>query len=74
MFGRYAHIQTDYSKSMHVYKIIGMIESNTYCDIPILVTSVPTIHSKVVPVLNVIHCGIDESKVVRVALSDCIIL
>lgn len=70
-FGGYAIIQTDYSKSPHKYKIINVIRSNSYCDIPILTTSEPNWHNEVETVLNVIHCGIDETKVVRVALKDC---
>lgn len=71
MFGRYVRIQTDYSKALHIYKVVSLFASNTYCDIPILVSSKEDRHEQVVPVLNVIHCGIDESKVIRVALDDC---
>lgn len=71
MFGRYVRIQTDYSKALHIYKVVSLFASNTYCDIPILVSSKEVRHEQVVPVLNVIHCGIDESKVIRVALDDC---
>lgn len=71
MFGRYVRIQTDFSKTLHIYKVVSRFESNTYCDIPILVSSKEVQHEQVVPVLNVIHCGIDESKVIRVALDDC---
>lgn len=71
MFGRYVRIQTDFSKALHIYKVVSRFESNTYCDIPILVSSKEVKHEQVVPVLNVIHCGIDESKVIRVALDDC---
>ncbi len=73
MFGTYCQIQTDNNKNLHWYKIINIIESNYYCDIPILWNSEPTNHKEVVPVLSVIHCGIDETKVIRVALSDCIL-
>ena len=71
MFGRYVRIQTDYSKAMHTYKVVARVDSNYYCDVPVLVSIEPTIHAKCVPVLKVIHCGIDESKIERVALSDC---
>lgn len=70
-FGCYAKIKTDYSERVHIYKVIGVFESNCYCDTPIRLDSEPHNHDKVVPVANVIHCGIDESKVVRVAVSDC---
>lgn len=71
MFGRYCKIETDYSRDLHTYKIVSLIESNSYCDIPLTVNSKETLHDKIVSVLLVIHCGIDESKVRRVALSDC---
>lgn len=74
MFGRYCRIPTGASGNMHVYKIVSRMESNGYCDVPLMVQSKETIHNQIVPVLLVIHCGIDESKVQRVALSDCEII
>lgn len=71
MFGRYCRIKTDFSDNMHIYKIVALLESNNYCDVPLCGNSEPTLHRDVVPVLLVIHCGIDETKVHRVALSDC---
>lgn len=72
MFGRYAKIPTGFSNELHTYKIVCMKESNSYCDVP-LGTSLTkeTWHDKVIPILQVIHCGIDETKVERVALKDC---
>ena len=74
MFGRYCRIPTDTSGNMHVYKIVSRIKSNGYCDVPLTAQSKATFHNKIVPVLLVIHCGIDESKVQRVPLSDCEII
>ena len=74
MFGRFCRIPTDISGKMHVYKIVSRIESNGYCDVPLTSTSKQTLHNQIVPVLLVIHCGVDESKVQRVALSDCEII
>lgn len=71
MFGRYCRIKTDFLENMHTYKIVALIESNSYCDVPLYWNSKPTSHNNVVPVLLVIHCGIDETNVQRVALSDC---
>lgn len=71
MFGRYCRIKTDFSEDMHMYKIVSLLESNNYCNVPLRWNSGPTLHKDVVPVLLVIHCGIDETKVYRVALSDC---
>ena len=71
MFGRYCEIATNFSRGLHYYKIVGLIESNSYCDIPLTYQSEPICHKDVVPVLLVIHCGIDETRVQRVALSNC---
>lgn len=78
MFGMYARIPTGYSKEMHVYKVVSKFKSNSYCDVPIVYNSKPVIHDKefsqlsdLEDVLNVIHCGIDETEVIRVALKDC---
>ena len=71
MFGRYAIIPTDFSGREHIYKVVSAFESNTWCEVPIKVNSQPVLHNEMQPVLNVIHCGIDETKVVRVALKDC---
>lgn len=70
-YGGFAHIKTDYTGIVHLYKIVNAIQSNKYCDVPIRYGTEAYIHDKIVPVLNVIHCGIDESKVIRVAFKDC---
>ena len=75
MFGMYAKIPTGFSKEMHIYKIVSAFESNAYCNVPLLtIDTKETTHDKLDTVLNVIHCGIDESEVVRVALKDCEII
>lgn len=71
MFGRYCRISTGTSGDIHTYKIVSRIDSNGYCDVPLTPSSKEIPHNKIVPVLLVIHCGIDESRVQRVALSDC---
>lgn len=72
MFGKYCTIPTGCSRSEHIYKIVTRIESNTYCDIPLYSGQTEeTTHKDVVPVLLVIHCGIDESEVIRVPLAKC---
>lgn len=71
MFGRYCRIPTGTSGNMHVYKIVSRINSNSYCNVPLTMQSKKTLHMQIVPVLLVIHCGIDETNVQRVALSDC---
>lgn len=72
MFGMYCKIPTGFSRIPHIYKIVSRIDSNTYCDLPLgTCNTKETIHKEIVPVLLVIHCGIDETEVKRVALSDC---
>lgn len=80
MFGKYAIIPTGYSKEPHIYKVVSSFYSNSYCDVPIVYNSEPVPHDSIETTensyglehcLNVIHCGIDETKVVRVALKDC---
>ena len=74
MFGQYAKIPTGRSGDLHIYKIITRFHSNWYCDVPIIGLGDSTLHEEVTGVLNVIHCGVDESKVIRVALKDCEII
>ena len=74
MFGQYAKIPTGRSGDLHIYKIITRFHSNWYCDVPIIGLDDSTLHEEVTYVLNVIHYGVDESKVIRVALKDCEII
>jgi hypothetical protein len=70
MFGEYCLVPTGCDKEKHIYKVVTRFRSNSYCEVPLVHDSKPVIHDGVVDVLNVIHCGIDETKVERVALSD----
>lgn len=73
MFGCMAYIKTDFSEAVHQYKVIGRIQSNNYCDVPIKYNTEPYIHGELEDVLLVLHCGIaeDTKKIHRVALKDC---
>jgi len=71
-FGDYVQYQNGTSRELHIYKVIGALESNTYQESPDWHGAKETIHDKVTPVLNVVHCGLDETKVIRVKESDCI--
>lgn len=73
-FGDYVKIKTGYSGEMHIYKVITAYNSNFYCDAPIKVKSEPVLHDEITEVLNVIHCGIDETKVITVKQDDCEIM
>lgn len=74
MFGRYVKIPTGYSREQHIYKVVGLLESNGYCDVPIVGQHEAQLHDEVVPILRVIHCGVCEEEVIRVALKDCTLL
>ena len=71
-FGDYIQYQNGTSRILHIYKVVGALKSNTYQESPDWHGAKETIHDKVMPVLNVVHCGLDETKVIRVKESDCI--
>ena len=76
LFGRYARIAyghaLDGKQDYHIYKCIRSFMSNCYCDVPLTYQTENNCHKhdNIVEVVNVIHCGIDESKVIRVARND----
>lgn len=80
LFGRYANIAYGDKRygtvsgvqDYHIYKVIQRFKSNAYCDVPLTYQTEHNcyIHDEIVDVVNVIHCGIDESEVIRVALKD----
>ena len=76
LFGRYARIAyghaLDGKQNYHIYKCIKSFMSNCYCDVPLTYQTENNCHThdKIVEVVNVIHCGIDESRVIRVARND----
>lgn len=71
-FGDYVKYPYGFSKEMHIWKVVSSFQSNVYIDPPYTFHSEEKRHSEVVPVLNIIHCGIDETKVIRVKESDCL--
>ncbi len=81
-YGRYGDIDFgDYVKiEMHrygapnefyIHKVVGALRSNAFIDAPLNWDSEPTLHDEMEDVLNVIQCGIDETKVIRVAKKYC---
>lgn len=80
LYGRYARIAYGYKayasvpgkQDYHIYKVIQHFQSNCYCDVPLTYQTENNCynHGEVVDVVYVIHCGIDESRVIRVALKD----
>jgi hypothetical protein len=70
-FGDYVHYPNGYSKELHIYKVVGSLQSNCYQNAPDTHQSENVLHNDVVDCLNIIHCGIDETKVIRVKESDC---
>lgn len=70
LFGCYAKIKTNYNNAIHIYKIVGAFASNHYKKVPLRYPYEDIKDNKLVPVANVIHCGIDETEVMTVALKD----
>ena len=70
MFGMYAVIKTDLDQKPFIYKVVRLFASNAYMDVPIRYPKTDKRHKEIVPVLDVICCGIVEEEVIRVALKD----
>lgn len=73
-FGDYVKIEMNrygVPNEFHIHKVVGALESNTWIDAPLNWDSKSTTHGHMETVLNVIHCGIDETKVIRVAQKYC---
>lgn len=71
-FGDYVQYPTGFSKDLHIFKVVGQYYSNTYILPPYTVDKQPEIQKEMASVLNIIHCGIDETKIITVKESDCI--
>lgn len=72
-FGDYVKFPYGMGREMHIWKVVSSFRSNAYIKPPYMFNKEPKIQSGgVVPVLNIIHCGIDETKVITVKKSDCI--
>ena len=72
-FGKYCLIEMHnyYSPNeLFIHKCVGLIRSNTFCDVPLVCGVGEVTHDHLEDVLLVIQCGIDESKVIRVPLKD----
>ena len=75
MFGRYVkipHVLAEKGEKF-VFKVVGRLQSNAYCNVPIGgINSEYKIRGVgMVDVLHVIQCGVDETEVLTVALKDC---
>lgn len=74
-FGDYVKIEMyryNSENEFYIHKVVGAFESNTWIDVPLKWNSEPKNHGRMEKVLNVIQCGIDETKVIRVRESDCV--
>lgn len=55
-----------------IHKVVrGGVQSNVWIDAPLKWDSEPVSHEHMEPVLYVIQCGIDETKVIKVAQKYC---
>lgn len=73
-FGDYVKIEMyryGVENEFYIHKVVSAIGSNYFMDAPLRWDSEPTLHDEGEPVLLVIQCGVDESKVIRVAQRYC---
>lgn len=71
VFGKYCLIETGRNREKHIYKAIQSLKSNYYRDAPLYCgMDKETNHNSLDDVLLVIHCGIDETEVIKVAAKD----
>lgn len=73
LFGRYCTIEMKrhgVPNEFYKHKVIGLLKSNTWVDVPIQSQATETIHKEMDDVINVICCGIIEDTVYRVRLKD----
>lgn len=75
-FGDYVKIEMlryGVPNEFYIHKVVGSLRSNTWIDVPLETARYEmTQHESMEVVLNVIQCGIDETKVIRVRQKDCI--
>lgn len=74
-FGDYVKIEMlryGVPNEFYIHKVVGSLESNTWVDVPVKWPEEEKIHNKMEKVLNVICCGVDETKVYRVRENDCV--
>lgn len=73
-FGDYVEIEMHRygaPNEFFIHKVVGSLVSNAWIDAPLKWDSEPTLHGHSEKILNVIQCGIDETKVIRVAQKYC---
>jgi len=76
-FGSYVYIeQHNYGtkNDMFLHKVINVLQSNTYVDVPVKIPRKETIHDKIVYVASCICCGVVETEVLRYRLEDITVL
>lgn len=74
-FGDYVQIEMfRYGKQneLFIHKVVGALRSNAWIEAPLKWDSKMIGHDQMEVILNVIQCGLDETKVIRVAQKDCI--
>ena len=72
-FGDYCLIeQKNYGQEneMYLHKIVGVLESNTWVDVPVQCPATETIHTELVKVVRAICCGVSETNVRMYRISD----
>jgi hypothetical protein len=72
-FGDYAEIEQKRYKSeneMYLHKVIGVLNSNAWVDVPVQTPATEIIHQEIEPVVSCITCGICETEVLKYRIKD----
>ena len=73
VFGRYCRIeQLRYGvpNEMFLYKVVGSLRSNCWCEVPYKTASKEVRHDSIEDCILAICCGIDETEVLRFRAAD----
>ncbi|MCT1575681.1 hypothetical protein M3E13_15550 [Oceanobacillus kimchii] len=74
-FGDYVKIEMHrygVPNEWYIHKVVGAMESNGWLETPLKWGAEVKFHDHMDVVLNVIQCGVNETKVIRVRQSDCV--
>lgn len=72
-FGDYVEIEQKrhgVKNEMYVYKVIGLVHSNAYVDVPVQCPATETLHGQITECVACICCGVQETEVRKYSLRD----
>ena len=72
-FGDYVHIEQKRhgcDNEMFSHKVINVLRSNTWVDVPVQGPATEILHDKMEDVVSCICCGVSETEVLRYRVKD----